>query len=300
MRTTRARFKAGNSAARSRKGFTLIELLVVIAIIAILAAIMLPVLHQAQIRAQTAGCINNMKQLETAETIYAGDYSGYLAWNCDDGGGTPPAGQTTARPAWVAGSLSMGNASDNTNITELIGPAFYADGSIGDYAKNPGVYHCPADITIGQGQSQLRDRSYSMNGFVGPATSSSMSGISYNMSQIGCEFYRKDTDFKYRKPCDCFVFDEENYQSLNDGFFWSPQPAQAGNANDITLFDTPQWAHGGANTVFAFADGHAELHHWLTKLFGESYSILSSRNSYINNGDVEYLFNHATAIVPKH
>src|SRR5262249_30575910 len=146
----------------------------------------------------------------------------------------PPAGQTTARPAWVAGSLSMGNASDNTNTAELTGPQFYADGSIGDYAKNIGIYHCPADITKGTGQSQLRDRSYSMNGFVGPATSSTMSGISYNMSQIGCEFYHKDTDFKFRKPCDCFVFGEENYQSLNDGFFWSPQPANAGNGNDIT------------------------------------------------------------------
>lgn len=310
MRTTRDHFMSDNPAAVSRKGltksriraFTLVELLVVIAIIAILAAMLLPVLHSAEIRAQTAGCINNMKQLQTAEAVYASDYGGYLAWNCDDGGGQPPAGQTNSRPAWVAGSLSLVNVdSDNTNTAELIGPNLYPFGSLGDYAKNAGIYHCPADFTIGPGQSQLRDRSYSMNGFVGPATSSAMSGISYNMSQIGCEYYRKDTDFKFLKPCDCFVIDEENYQSLNDGFFWSPQPANAGNGNDITLFDTPQWAHGGANTVFSFADGHVELHHWLTKLFGESYSqVLSQRNSYINNADVEYLFNHATAIKPSH
>src|SRR5215469_15523538 len=161
MRTTRYHFTPGSRAVSTKsrtkdpvRAFTLIELLVVIAIIAILGAILLPVLHSAQIRAETTGCINNMKQLQTAEVIYSGDFAGYLAWNCDDGGGSPPAGQTNSRPAWVAGSLSMGNSSDNTNLTELIGPQFAQAGSIGDYTKNPGIYHCPADRTIGTGQSQ--------------------------------------------------------------------------------------------------------------------------------------------------
>src|SRR5215469_7197737 len=146
MRTTRYHFTPGSRAVSTKsrtkdpvRAFTLIELLVVIAIIAILAAMLLPVLHSAQIRAQTAGCINNMKQLQTADVIYAGDFAGYLAWNCDDGGGTPPAGQTIARPAWVAGSLSMGNSSDNTNIAELIDPSLSQFGSLGDYTKNPGI-----------------------------------------------------------------------------------------------------------------------------------------------------------------
>lgn len=56
-----------------RCAFTLIELLVVIAIIAILAAILLPVLQKAEQRAQGASCLNNMKQLQTASILYAGD-----------------------------------------------------------------------------------------------------------------------------------------------------------------------------------------------------------------------------------
>ena len=58
--------------------FTLIELLVVIAIIAILAAMLLPVLQQARERARTTHCINNLKTLGTASQFYQGDFKGYL------------------------------------------------------------------------------------------------------------------------------------------------------------------------------------------------------------------------------
>ena len=69
-----------------KAGFTLIELLVVIAIIAILAAILLPVLEKAEARAKQASCMNNMRQIGIALNIYPGDYN-HVYPNCLNPGG---------------------------------------------------------------------------------------------------------------------------------------------------------------------------------------------------------------------
>ena len=90
-----------------RGGFTLIELLVVIAIIAILAAMLLPALAKAKVRAQGISCINNMKQLALGSMLYAGDNQDYIP--CNQGKtvlGSGIIGETPNEPNWVAGLVN--------------------------------------------------------------------------------------------------------------------------------------------------------------------------------------------------
>ena len=63
---------------RHGKKFTLIELLVVIAVIAILASLLFPAFGKARERARVIGCVNNLRQVGTAVSIYTSYFNDFV------------------------------------------------------------------------------------------------------------------------------------------------------------------------------------------------------------------------------
>ncbi len=80
--------------------FTLIELLVVIAIVGIIAALLMPALHQSREKGKDINCRSNLKQIGSAMVAYMGDYEDYIPCGFDSSTGAVFSGYVT-NSNWV-------------------------------------------------------------------------------------------------------------------------------------------------------------------------------------------------------
>ena len=93
--------KGAEHGVRARHAFTLIELLVVIAIIAILAAMLLPVLARAKESGRRISCLNNLRQFGVAQKIYSGDFADQLPHRADGSALEPNRWPQQIRQLWA-------------------------------------------------------------------------------------------------------------------------------------------------------------------------------------------------------
>lgn len=255
-----------------RRAFTLIELLVVIAIIAILAALLLPVLSKAKSKAQGALCLNDGKQLMTGITLYVNDNNDFFPPNPDDGNKVP--GHN-----WAGGQAGQ-SGPDEFNPDVLKDP----DRSllISYIGGNVTLFRCPADKRQGfydgpnagnKGQVVPAARTFSMSQAVGticaafdavrgehggsptlPVNGPWLDGSFSHRRNSPWITYGKSSTIRAPGPSMLWVLTDEDPVGLNDAAF-------AFDMAKPTWLDCPGSYHDGG-CGFSFADGHSETHRW--------------------------------------
>ncbi|MCX6345537.1 MAG: prepilin-type N-terminal cleavage/methylation domain-containing protein [Armatimonadetes bacterium] len=173
--------------AQRKSGFSLIELLVVIGIIAILAAILFPMLLKAQERSKMMSCLSNLKQLGNAVIAYRSDNNGYMpnpGWwtqvHCPEMAGCPD---------WCG--------SNGTGVA-----IYLEQGSIWPYTKNKKIYSCDTDKTKPHG--------YAKTNGIWP--------LSYSML-YALHRVNPDNNAQIKKNSRCLLFIHEAAATVNDGDF---------------------------------------------------------------------------------
>jgi prepilin-type N-terminal cleavage/methylation domain-containing protein len=133
------RQSVGWALAHAESAFTLVELLVVIGIIAVLLAILFPMLHRAREAARRTTCMGHLRQMQIAWHAYAVDHADCIV-NGEPYTVPPDVPHTPHNDGlgWVSST-----ALDRPR-TPAEGEAFMRSGALAPYAGNVRVYFCPS------------------------------------------------------------------------------------------------------------------------------------------------------------
>ncbi len=269
-----------------RARFTLIELLVVIAIIAILAAMLLPVLQRSKQHAHSAVCINNQRNLFHATVMFSLDRDGWIphVWGSDGWGLFMNPGQAwlanygdwdtiwqgstvhNARKGSIAGGtlapyLGLDNEVEAGNWTALSYSHWpHGAGYWGPWNLPKRVMNCPA----------IRPQDYLMGAPYtnpGPATKYADHFASYGLNQCiagtpneggGLQYQHKFSGIK--APAEIYLLGDKPHHLEEWGWLyagwgnlWIPIHMSASAYNETRRHIA---------SVFTYVDGHAESVDW--------------------------------------
>jgi prepilin-type processing-associated H-X9-DG protein len=220
---------------------------------------LLPVLQAAKQRAWEIECVNNKRQIQLAYFMFAQDNNDLLPLNTVNAD-SPGAG-------WVTGSLDWTTATGNTNVANLI------NGQLGDYtAKKIDCYRCPADIYVAPPQTAVgwthRIRSVRVNGYLAHTPFEPTWNSTAWTTGKGIDFTNNWKMSSIKSPGSMWVFIDAHPDTGGtqpyDGIFSLP-PGGVSTSGGGNWNDMPASYHQKRNCGFSFADGHAEIHRWITK-----------------------------------